>query len=262
MVATAVLSMLVVMLVGMLNRTGAAWTAGQAQIDRRQSARALADSITQELRTALLPLNPADSGSLQLVVNPPALADTLRNPDSIFWQAPIATNRSRGDVAEVGYFLEWDATGPNGPRPHLCRFFVNPTDTANYLIYQTPAAWLSDSIIKTVAPATRPTAYRGLFAENVIGLWVRCYEQDKSGNLVPLPNPFDSRTKKNLPRAIKIFLVLIDPQALVKVREIPDYSMAGSTGEPDLERFISALPGALRQSARSFTTEVRLQNSL
>jgi prepilin-type N-terminal cleavage/methylation domain-containing protein len=265
MVATAVLSVMVVFLIQVLNHTSVAWTRGQAQAERRQSARAVGDAIAQELQAALMPLDPADQKSLQFVLNSPSVPARYGYADTIFWQAPIATNRHYGDVAEVGYFLKWDQTRPGNPRPLLCRFFVNPSDTTNYAILQKPDEWLvSDllgrrDILERVAPANNlgTNGYAGLFAENVVGFWVRCYGKD--GVAVA---SYDSRQKMTLPRTVKVFLVLVGPQSLPRLTRIPDYTRAGSGPEPNLEAFIAALPAGVRETARPYITEVRLQNAL
>lgn len=264
MVAVMVLAVMVLLLVQVLNHTSAAWTSGQAQADRRQSARAVGDAIAQELQGALLPLDPADQKSLQFTLNSPSVPAAYRHADTLFWQAPIATHRQYGDVAEVGYFLKWDETNPGHPRPLLCRFFVNPTDTVNYAIIQKPDQWLvSDTqgrtgILDRVAPADNQgtNGYAGLFAENVIGFWVRCYDQNGVVSKV-----YDSRATGTLPRTVKVFLVLAGPTGLARLGRVPNYTAAGTGDEPDLEAFIAALPASIRETARPYVTEVRLQNA-
>ncbi len=258
MVATAVLSLMVLMLMDVLNRTSSAWTLGQAQTERRQSARSVADVIARELQPALMPVDSADQSSLQFLLNPTTIPTNLRNPDALFWQAPIASDRGYGDVAEVGYFLKWDTTSRNNPHPLFCRFFVNPTDQDNYLILKSPTAWLTPDVLNKVTPANNQgtNAYAGLFAENVIGFWVRAY--DKNGTCL---KDYDSRAKKVLPRTVKIFLVLVGPTGLARLTQVPDYPTAGSDNEPDLQAFISALPLGVRPAARPFITEVYLQNA-
>ncbi len=257
MVATAVLSVMVLMLMEILNRTSSAWTLGQAQTERRQSARSVADVIARELEPALMPVDPLDQSSLQFMLNSTAIPTSFCNPDTLFWQAPIASDRSRGDVAEVGYFLKWDTATLGSPHPLLCRFFVNPTDPDNYLILKSPTAWLSSDIFNKVAPAnSQSSGYAGLFAENVIGFWARGY--DKDGKCL---KNYDSRVQHALPRTVKIFLVLVGPAGLAKLNQVPDYTTAGTGDEPDLQAFISALPLGVRPAARPFITEVYLQNA-
>lgn len=261
LLAIVVLSLLIVLLMRMLNHTSGAWIGGRAQTDRRQSARVLADAIAQELQSALLPLDPSDPSNLQFTLNPSSVPAEYRHPDALFWQAPVATDRSFGDVAEIGYFLKWDESDISHPRPFLCRFFVNPTDSDNYLIYRQPTQWLSGSILDAVAPANRVNgnAYRGLFAENVVGFWVRCYDGNRE--IISPAEEYDSRVTKTLPRSVKIFLVLIDSASVPRLHRKPDYATAGDGDEPDLEQFVTALPDGIRQTARPFTLEVYLRNS-
>jgi prepilin-type N-terminal cleavage/methylation domain-containing protein len=271
LVSMGILSVFVVLLTQMLGQTGTAWVAGQAQTERRVTARALSDTIARQLQTALSPLDPADQTTLQFILNPASVPVTYQNPDALFWQAPVATDASRGNVAEVGYFLKWDVTQKTQPHPLLCQFFVNPTDP-NFLIYKQPTTWLNSMILDTVAPANNLSnnAYRGLFAENVLGFWVRCYDQ--TGTLFPPSvqneNQYDSRVhgavpfKPALPRSVKISMVLADPRALVRLTQVPDYTKAGTADPPDLDSFIAALPNGIRQTAQPYTTEIYLENSL
>jgi len=178
-VSIGVLSILFLLLFGILNQLSGTWTQIRAQIYRHQNGQAILGLIASDLRVAMLPQNRMETHSLQLVVDPPALLTASPNnylfPHAIFWQAPIATNTTNGNIAEVGYFIRWDTTtNPSNPRATLCRFFVNPSD-ANYLIYSTTQSWLTPAILDAVAPATT-SPYQGWFADNVIGLWVRCLD--------------------------------------------------------------------------------------
>jgi uncharacterized protein (TIGR02599 family) len=183
LVSIAILSILVLLLCGILNQISTSWTQIRAQIDRRQNGETILGLIYSDLRVALLPENRMDTNSLQFMVDPVGLLTTpgYLYPHAVFWQGPIATNTTNGNIAEVGYFIRWDTTTtPSNPRATLCRFFVNPSD-ANYLIYSNPANWLtpatsSGSILDAVAPANLANNYQGWFADNVIVLWVRCLD--------------------------------------------------------------------------------------
>jgi prepilin-type N-terminal cleavage/methylation domain-containing protein len=181
LVAIAVLSILTLLLCGILNQVSSSWTQIRAQVDWRQNGRSILNVIASELRVAALPVDRSSPYSLQLMVDPNALLgnSTYLNPHAIFWQAPIASDTSLGNMAEVGYFVRWDSSNATNPRAVLCRFFVNPKDTANYLIYSNPTAWLttgSSGTLDTVAPGNTANNYKGWFADNVIGLWVRCLD--------------------------------------------------------------------------------------
>ncbi len=107
-----VLSIIVIMLTSLLNSALQTLSSSESDQERHRSGRALTDFIGRELREAVLPaeIKAIDNqANLQLVINPTANsnigADYL-NADSIFWQAPLATDSTYGDIAEVGYFVK------------------------------------------------------------------------------------------------------------------------------------------------------------
>jgi prepilin-type N-terminal cleavage/methylation domain-containing protein len=128
MASIAVLTILVLMLSTLFNSASRAWITGESSTERRGSVRALADYIAVEMQGALLPVEGVSAvgkANLQFILNPSQVPQDCRNADAIFWQAPLATETSSGDIAEIGYFVKWPAG--QGTRPTLCRFFVNPS---------------------------------------------------------------------------------------------------------------------------------------
>jgi prepilin-type N-terminal cleavage/methylation domain-containing protein len=240
LVATAVLSVLVVMLAQVMSMVGDAWSGGTGRAERQQNGRALVDFVGRDLRSAALPVDPLSNGlvpDLQFVVNPAAVPAQFRNPQAIFWQAPIATDTSKGNMAEIGYFVRWDESH-DPPRAMLCRVFTNPGET-QHKVYDT-LDWLSQEKLQTLAPVDPVTGYRGLFAENVIGFWARCL--DSTGNLISQADSggqrgaFDSRkdyldtsyngegatiniTRKApvLPSSVEISLLMLDSRAAASI---------------------------------------------
>lgn len=203
--ATAVLIVLALILVNVTSHVGTLWSMEESQNQHRQRARAVLDFMSRELRVAALPIDPGEI-SLQLVINPsdsPSIGAEFLNHDAIFWQAPIGNDARAGNLAEVGYFVQW-----HGNQPKLCRFYVDPSDP-NYLIYTAPLAWLSDDVLRRAAPADSANQYHGLFLENVLGLWVKATNADGteySGN---------SRSESNRPPSIvKISLVLANANVM------------------------------------------------
>jgi len=300
----SVLSILILLYVGFFNQASRAWIAGGDNAERRRNDRALTDFIGTELRGALLPVETVSNtghGDLQFLINPPStqVPAANRNGDVIFWQAPLATEATYGDIAEVGYFVRWNTTPSGDPAPMLCRFFVNPSTTdstgaivknPNYLIYDTnPKSWLSGSLLDTVAPATKASGYLGLFAENVLGLWVRSYGLD--GVELPREN-FDSRTgytctfkttdssgakqswteKRYLPGKVRISIVQIDSHYAARLGPAATYihQIIASNTVRDAEDFLTALRGlavgtpavaALLPGIRIYANEIQLSNS-
>lgn len=303
LVAMSVLALMIVFYGTIFNNTSKAWLNGGGNAERRRSARALTDFMATELKGAMMPverLSTTGTGNLQLVINPPSgqVPEEYRNADAIFWQAPLATEATFGDIAEIGYFVQWDTSSTGDPLPQLCRFFVNPSSTdsggaivknPNYLIFDTdPDKWLSGNLIKAVAPATQASGYRGLFGENVVGLWIRSYGLDGQ----ELPRSYDSRTgyacqftstdasgfkqswieTRYLPARVQVSIAQVDSHyanrlkgAKTQVRQL-----TAATDVRDatdfLERFRkeadgSAAVAALLPGVRIYSTEIQLSNS-
>ena len=126
-----------------------------------------------DLRFAALPANPAAS-NLQLVINPASRGNNYLLPQAAFWQAPVAGDRSRGNIALVGYFVQWVSemkAQRHGSQalPALGRLPI--------IILQKPSDFVSDALIASNAPATKASGYAGQLAENVLGLWMQPLDQ-------------------------------------------------------------------------------------
>ena len=210
----AILSIIVLIMTNLLNSALRTLSSGESDQERHRSGRALTDFIGRELREALLPaeiLAASNQPNLQFLINPSHLmtgdssgGPAYFNADAIFWQAPLATESTYGDIAEVGYFVKWVANGSIST-PTLCRFFVNPSVTDpttntvtqnlnNFLIYTklNPTDWLAPALIQNATWADKTHGYVGLFAENVLGMWVQSYGINNV-ELTPNHTSFDSR---------------------------------------------------------------------
>ncbi len=302
LVSATILLVIVAMLTFVFNEITRAWQRGEGRGERRRNARSLADFIAAELEGALLPVetvSKAGQGNLQFFINPPAgqVPDDYRHADAAFWQAPIATETSFGEVAEIGYFVRWLKTDAAPvPRPVLCRFFVNPSakDAAgtmipnpDFLIYKNLDSWLSGSLLDSVAPADKKTGYVGLFAENVVGLWLRCYGLDGA----ELPRAFDSRTgypftvqytdgtgkkqtrteRRYLPAVVMVSVVQLDSRLAVRMDAVWETvrALSRDTSIHDAAEFVARMQDAAKTNAayrpllgglRAYTTQVQLLN--
>lgn len=318
MVSITILSLLVVMLAGVFGQVSRAWTSGEAGIERRRNVRALADFIGAELRGAMIPLEGASydaagnaqDGNLQFVVNPPvsAVPDEYRNADAVFWQAPLATETSFGEVAEIGYFVKWDEADRANPRPRLCRFFVNPSKAEGdtfvrnpaFLIYERQKPWLSKSLLDEIAPGNNErgtggqrNGYRGLFAENVLGLWVECFGLDGTDRYeITGKRSFDSRSgydctfkafktdgtpqtwveRRFLPGSVRVSLAQVDSKSAARItpvwERIRELTRAGDVrNAADFQRVFREEAGhnpraaAVLPGMRIYSIEVGLQNA-
>jgi hypothetical protein len=272
LVATTILALMVGLLGTMTSNVSNVWASGNAQIDRRRNVRAIVDLISADLKGAMLPVDPAAESTrpnLQFMLNPGGISVDYKNPDAIFWQAPVASDQSRGDIAELGYFVKWDMqTTPENPRAKLCRLFINPTDTANYRIYSDRAKWLNDKVIEAVAPANNRAdsdgelaGWRGLVADDVIGFWARWKDGAKQ------VTAYDSRETLALPKIVEISVVQLDPKAAGRVTPQMQSRIAELAGEStDANHFIQQFREqpefkALFSGARAMSASVRLENA-
>jgi len=279
LVSMAVLTLIVGLLAQMLNQATTIWNQGEGNKERMQDLRALADFMGNELQAALLPVNRTSKDNLEFVVNPTDVADKFKNRDCVFWQTPLASNQDLGDVAEVGYFVKWDDTNAANPRPVLCRFFVNPgnLDSAgtavpdpHFLIYASPNKWVTDTEIEAVAPGDNKEEnnYKGLFAENVIGMWIDCLDKDGM-SLSPSGQKWSSRdtTPCTLPVAIDLGLVMIDSRSAKRLNSTLQQTIqslyAKSTSAKAFVDFALETPSLrpISPGLRYYQTRIYLQNS-
>lgn len=293
LIAMTILAMILTLCGSMFTGTSKAWMNGEANAERRRNVRAIADFMGTELQGALLPVQEAGGAraNLQFVINPPVttLSSVYRNADAIFWQAPLARDTSLGEVAEVGYFVKWE----DGV-PILCRFFVNPSTRANgvvtpnphFLIYQDadPDVWLSTKIVEQVVkPGDIDAGYKGLFAENVLGLWLRSFGLDGQ----ELPREYDSRMgylcnfgysggllteRRRLPATVQISLAQIDSRHVARLKPVADEvrSLTQEVATRDANQFLERLRTSasgrpelegLLPGIRIYTTQIQLQNA-
>lgn len=250
LVATAVFMLLVLVLASVSNQALSVWSRSENKSELREAGRAAANLIGSELRQAVLPVDRADQSSLQFVVNPASVATPFKNADCIFWQAPIATSRAKGDLAVVGYFVRKEASGVG----KLCRLFVNPDDPDNqYKIYSDPQSWVSAAVLDSKALASEASNLQGLFLENVAGFWITAY----SDAVTPFPADYDSRVTQTLPARVEISLALLDKIGAQRVTDgsirLPTSPVSSFSNAVD---FQNAVEPALRSHLEAVTINV------
>jgi hypothetical protein len=290
LVAIAVFSIMVLLITGILGQLNSMWVQTEAQNQRDRSGRALLNFMARDIKKAMLPLPSSNTNSLDFVINPTGLGSASGSGaynyfDNIFFQASVATVTTVGEVAEVGYFVQWQpASGSQGPTAQLCRFFVNPTDTTDFLIYTNPTtAWLTAANLTDVASGTSANNYAGLLAENVIGLWINPYDKYGSPFFTSSARTYDSRNPPNttttpnppitpnLPAVVDISILILDPATAKRMAAAPSsatYSVSAvktliqsSTTITNADQCLTSLPAALQPGASCFTTRVQLSNS-
>jgi type II secretory pathway pseudopilin PulG len=279
LVATAVFIGLVVILVSIAASLSSFWQLGIAHNERRSSALSAFSRMARDLRFASLPPDPSAT-NFQLVINPTKVGGSYLFPQAAFWQAPVASDRSRGNMALVGYFVQW-VNETNGPVPKLCRLLI---DSTNYQ-YQRPSDWISDTLIASKAPATKASDYDGQLAENVLGLWMQPLDQRKNpilndakndafpngqfdsvrGYTVGLTNGSGTLVTKvfasALPASLEVALVAVDARTAKRLSgdEKPSARTADMWG--DVNAFYNMLPPEIKQGARIYSTVIDLHSA-
>jgi len=215
LVAMAITLLVIVVMVSIMNGTSTLWKQGIVHDDRRSAALAVFERMAQDLRASAQPTD-FSGPTLQMVISSTSasgplssLSGTYQLPQAIFWQAASGrmvalssgaaisgTNGGNGDLAVIGYFVQWTANSNGTTTPKLCRLFIDPSSPA-YGVYPVSGAasavysgtttsgastWTStitDALLSGSygAPATQATGYQGELAENVLGLWVQALDQ-------------------------------------------------------------------------------------
>ena len=280
LVALAILSIIVVVLLSVITSLMSTWQLGQARNERRTAGRDALERMARDLRLASLPLGKSNTTNLEFVINPAGVSSTYELPQAVFWQAPVASDGgTNGNLAIVGYFVQWI----NGA-PSLTRALINPSAVSSYTIYSKPTTWMTDTLIQTNAPATASSGYAGLMAQNVLGLWVQAL--DPEGNPIPqtagFPGEnFDSRLPYSyissvysgvattnlapvLPASVQIAIVIIDSRTANRLTGVnPKEKPSAITGNfwSDIQNFYTNLPSVIQKGAEIQTTTVEIAAS-
>ncbi len=274
LVAISIVALLSLFLASVVGQATQLWISAENQSDYRLRARAALDYIGRDLKLAMLS---PDNQSLEFIVNPPNMDSAYQCRDSIFWQAPVASNSSLGKVAEIGYFVQWDMTG-TVPHANLCRFEVDPTDVTNYAIYtqsgwsSSPGGWVTKANLLAVAPATQASAYKGLFLENVVGLWIQGYNSDAANTLYS--GDSYATSPPTLPATLEIALVVLNKSTAARLTSVQAstiknlYSsvqtvttISGACAQATAAAFVTSLPPALQSGANVISIKVPMNRN-
>jgi hypothetical protein len=282
LVATAVFVGLALILISIAGSLSSFWQMGISHNERRSSVLAAFSRMARDLRFAAAPINPA-STNFQFVINPTNVSATYKLPQAAFWQAPVASDRARGDMALVGYFVQW-VTETSGSvtnfAPKLCRLLI---DSTNFQ-YQRPSDWVNDALIASNAPADKASGYQGQLAENILGIWIQPLDQARrpittnASNAAYPSGEFDSTTgyrtvltngtnvvpyifTRALPASVEVAVVAVD--ARTARRLTGSEKPAGRTSDMtnDVNAFYNGLLPGIKQGARVYSTVIDLQTA-
>jgi len=260
LVATAIFFLLMMILLSLASQGSGIMQKMNREKTNREVARVLLECIGRDLEATVFPFNASSTTSLRFQQNPASLrSGGYLNPNALFWQtAWNGTSSTNGDIADVGYFVKWVIDSTGMAHGTLCRMGIPPTSADSIFQSQT----LNASLLNKYAPGladTVPgssTAYKGLMADNVLGLWIILYDR----KMVRLTSPYDSRTTSRRPAYADISIAVLDPQIARRINSsnlglmITDH-YAGPT-VTNATVFVSQLPASIRAGAQAFETRV------
>ena len=188
LVSMVVVALIVVVVANLSNGTARIWSGGERTVENNQTGRAVLEIIARELSQAVV------SPKLPFVQDPVLNSDASQSvgTNSIFWVAPLSSTSS-GNLCEVGYYLTSTF--------ELKRFFVPPSDAANYQVLTTTptdytlrptgtnggtndhknaALWVTNFVTKT---DTNNRPISNTVAGGVLNFFVRCL--DVNGDPIP-----------------------------------------------------------------------------
>lgn len=256
LVSVAVLSIILLILTSAIDTAGKNWRRGSDRTDKRANERAVTSFIAEEIAGALLPVDrfaDPNNPNIEFILNPGGV--THRNASAIFFQSPIPTGSTAGDIPAIGYFVRWIGTSAV-----LCRMVINPSDP-DYQVYTKPN-WVNDSLLNKLAPADKDNDYRGFFAANVIGFWVQCFKLD-GGAWTGSSRPPAAGQEHTLPASVEISIVTIDSATAARLSEADKTAIiAAVQAAPNAETFVAgSLPAILQGKCWPYTTRISLRNS-
>lgn len=179
LVAMAVLTLLVVMLMGLVDSATKLWRQSESRVDAYREARAALNVISDELRAAI-----ASTNSNYFSTNPVGITTGVDpNAASLFFLTTLAPSAqppgSKSSICAVGYFRGWDkqnvnfgginAKDPSTPGYHLFRTFYSSDQTFTNLVQGRPP--LRDLAV----PSSQGQPAPEILARNVCAFEVRCY---------------------------------------------------------------------------------------
>ncbi len=278
LVATAVFVGLALVLISIAGSLSSFWQMGISHNERRASVLAAFSRMARDLRFAAAPISPA-SINFQFVINPANVSTNYKLPQAAFWQAPVASDRSRGDMALVGYFVQWVTNSPTDVVPKLCRLLID----TNFQ-FAHPTNWVNDALIASEAPADKASGYQGQLAENILGIWMQPLDQARSpitndavgapytngmfdattGYRTVLPNGTNTVSytfAPALPASVEVAVIAVDARTARRLtgNERPRGRTANMTN--DVNTFYNSLPEGIKRGARIYSTVIDLQSA-
>lgn len=248
LVAMAVFSLLIVLLMGMVDGAAKLWRESENRVDAYREARAALGSLARDLNNAL-PVNNTN----YILLNSNAFgrlpAEAVKDTNSasalFFLSAQPASaqdsSANKSDVCEVGYFLAYDSTSlvPNGAKSlNLYRYFHSSDGTYSNLLNGPTALYQT-------GPVTGDRT--DLMARNVKSFRVTPYHVDTNGNCMP----YNAALYGAPPDLVEISVTTLNQDTARKLTSQEDWTNSGGP-----------ITRVIKQVEQTFTTRVRVANKL
>jgi type II secretory pathway pseudopilin PulG len=264
LVAIAIFAIMLGVLLAMATQTTKIWQQASGASANRQNARLLLLLMGRDLQSTVFPVNLANT-NLLFQVNPPSLSGSgYLNPSAIFWQSSVAvTTATSGDIQDVGYFVNWVPDSAGNIHGTFCRIQV-PRPSTNSVapsLAITPAVLAADAPGLSNVNLSSPTAYQGLLADGVMGLWVTLYSTNMQ--VIATSPSYNSYTATYQPAYADIGIAMMSPTVAKRVTAANLTSITNlyvNPGCTNAASFIGLLPASFQAGAQSFTTRVQLKN--
>lgn len=208
MAAMAVLSLLMVALVGMLDQAMRGWRQAQKGIDGRREARAALQMLQRDLGGLVIrpgrgffETNDKKNSQLYFLTTLPSAAQT---------------NTAVGDVCGVGYFVEWDPSLNEGRGSRVLRRYQQEA-AQQYLRLQTAPA--SNAPRTDLFPSNGPGITIETLAQNVSHFRVEIYQWTNNLNFMAVGGEDGARR----PGYLTVELAAYDPQTVRSFQTTNDW---------------------------------------
>lgn len=232
LVALAITSVLIVLLVNVVAAALNVWQQGRNQIDTTSNARQALGRIADEIKGAMASANQVEFS--ENVAFSPGPSPVPKTSENVFFVAPYP-NISAGDLCVIAY-------RHNAITRELQRAFK-----------ESQSAWSPGAATRyRVAGYNFTTADWRTVANGVLEFEVQSYSQQNLDSASPSPSPADSWNSVagaspmlgNTPRAVVLRIKVVDDKTLTRLTGL-------SSGNPTYDRLVN-------QAAREFTTSVTL----
>jgi prepilin-type N-terminal cleavage/methylation domain-containing protein len=226
LVAMAVLSLLVVVLMSMVDSATKLWKANENRVESFREARAAINLIASDLKVAF-----ASTNTNYFTTNIAPEFGASPSDGSVFFVAALPPNAqdegsSYGDLCQVGYFLKFGKSGLGSAQQDtygLYRYFKESNATFTNLANSTPLFEHS-------------TAGVELLARNISFFKVNCYSTDAAGTITP----WVKSTNNPVPNFVEIQLVAYNNDAAKRFSDQNSWKDTNSKIYQDNSRIFSA----------------------